>query len=103
MYRIEITAQAQADAEAAYAWMVEHISPAFAAAWYQELFEQIETLAQHPKRCPLAAESDRFAEDIRELLYGKRRQHKYRILFTLRDDTVVILYVYHSARKELEP
>jgi plasmid stabilization system protein ParE len=104
MYRIEITAQAQADADEAYAWMAEHISPAFAEKWYQELFKQIETLTRHPSRCPVAPESRKFAEEIRELVYGKRRhKHKYRIFFAIREDTVAILYVYHSARKELEP
>ncbi len=104
MYRIEISARAQADADAAYAWMAETISPAFAESWYQGLFKQIETLAQHPLRCPLAAETDRFPEEIRELIHGKRRHHhKYRILFTVNQDVVVILFVHHSARKELEP
>jgi plasmid stabilization system protein ParE len=103
MYRIEITAQAQAGADEAYTWMVEHISPAFAEKWYRELFEQFETLTRHPTRCPLAAESSKFPEEIRELTYGKRRhKHKYRILFATRHDVVVILYVYHSSRKELE-
>ena len=104
MYRIEITAQAQADADEAYAWMAEHISPTFAEKWYQELFKQIETLTRHPTRCPVAAESRKFAEAIRELVYGKRRhKHKYRILFAIREDVVAILYVYHSSRKGLEP
>jgi plasmid stabilization system protein ParE len=104
MYRIEITDRAQADADAAYEWMTEHISPAFAERWYQELFRQIETLKQHPTRCPRAPESHKFPEEIRELVYGKRKhKNKYRIIFTIREDTVVILYVYHSAKDELEP
>jgi plasmid stabilization system protein ParE len=104
MFRIEIAASAQADADAAYAWMAEHISPAFAEAWYQGLFKQIETLTAHPHRCPLARESHKFPEDIRDLTYGKRRhKHKYRILYTIRQDTVAILYVHHSARDDIEP
>jgi plasmid stabilization system protein ParE len=102
-YRLEITARARDDADAAYDWMAENISPAFAGKWYQGLFQQIETLAKHPTRCPVAPESRKFPEKIQELVYGKaRHKHKYRILFTIRDDVVVILYVYHSARKELE-
>ncbi len=59
---------------------------------------------RHPGRCPVAPESCKFAEEIRELVYGKRRhKHKYRILFTIRENMVAILYVYHSSRKELEP
>jgi hypothetical protein len=37
------------------------------------------------------------------LLYGRSKRHKHRIIFTIREDTVHILYVRHSARDELEP
>ena len=101
-YRIEITARARDDADLAYAWMSENISPAYAEKWYQELFKQIESLTRHPMRCPVASESRKFPEEIRELIYGIRRQrHKYRILFAIRQEVVAVLYVYHSSRKEL--
>jgi plasmid stabilization system protein ParE len=104
MYRIEITARAQADADEAYAWLAENVSLAYAERWYQDLFKQIETLKKHPTRCPLARESHKFPDEIRELVYGKRHhKHKYRIIFSIRQDVVVILYVHHSSRKELEP
>jgi plasmid stabilization system protein ParE len=84
MYQIEVTARAQADADEAYNWMAENISPAYAQRWYQDLFKQIETLRLHPLRCPLAAENDRFPQEIREPTYGKRRRgHKYRIIFSI--------------------
>ena len=103
MYRIEITATAQANADAAYDWMVEHISASYAERWYQELFKQIGTLVRHPTRCPLAPESPKFADEVRELIFGKRRhKHKYRILFSVKKDLVSILYVYHSSRDEIE-
>jgi hypothetical protein len=35
MFRLDITDQARDDADAAYAWMAENISPAFAEKWYQ--------------------------------------------------------------------
>ncbi len=104
MYPLEITDRARDDADAAYDWMAENVSPAFAENWYEGLFKQIETLTKHPNRCPVARESRKFPEKIQELVYGKaKHKHKYRILFTIREDTVVILYVYHSSRKELEP
>jgi plasmid stabilization system protein ParE len=90
------------DADAAYAWIAEHLSPAQAERWYQGLFQQMETLTRQPTRCPRAAESDWFPEELRELLYGKRN-NKYRILFTIRDQDVVVLYVQHAARQELDP
>lgn len=78
-YRFEISERARADADEVYAWIAQH-SPEQAERWYQGLFEQIEVLTSHPLRCPLAAENDKFPEEIREMLYGKRR-NKYRIFF----------------------
>ena len=104
MYRIEITDQARNDADAAYEWMRDHISSTYAEAWYQGLFTQIETLTRHLARCPVARESGKFPEEIHEFIYGKHRhKHKYRILFAIRDETVAILYVYHSSRNDLDP
>ena len=42
-------------------------------------------------------------EEIRELLHGRHKQHKHRIIFTIRDSAVHVRYVRHSARDELEP
>ena len=44
-----------------------------------------------------------FPAEIRELLYGGRgkRKHKHRIIFTVSEDTVYVLYVRHTARDEL--
>ena len=51
--------------------------------------------------CPLAPENDEFEEEIRELLYGKR-QHRYRILFTIREQAVVVLHIRHGAREHIK-
>jgi plasmid stabilization system protein ParE len=101
-YRLRVTARAVGDADGAYAWIAEHRSPAQAERWYQGLFKQMETLTYQPSRCPLAAENPKFPFEIRELLYGKRK-NKHRIIFTIRNDDVVVLYVHHGACKELEP
>jgi plasmid stabilization system protein ParE len=89
-------------ADAAARWIAEHSSPAQAERWYQGLFERMETLSGQPLRCPVIAESRRFPEELRELLYGKRN-NKYRIIFTIRGADVVILSIRHGARGELRP
>ncbi len=101
-YRLRVTAQAVADADEAYAWIAEHSSAALAERWYLGLFKQMETLTRQPLRCPRAAESDKFPEKLRELLYGKRK-NKDRIIFAIRNNDVVVLYVHHAARNEVEP
>jgi plasmid stabilization system protein ParE len=99
-YRVEITDRALLDVDQAHSWIAEHISVAQANRWLHGLFRAIATLKRRPLRCPLAAENDKFPYDIREFLYGKRWS-VYRIIFTVRDDAVVVLYVHHGARDEI--
>jgi plasmid stabilization system protein ParE len=101
-YRLRVTARAVADADETHAWISDHLSVDQADRWYQGLFKQMETLTRHPTRCPRAAESDKFPEELRQLLYGKGKT-KHRILFAIRNDDVVVLYIHHTSRKELEP
>jgi hypothetical protein len=65
------------------------------------LFKAIDTLQTRPMRCPVAAENDKFPEEIRELLYGKssKGRHRHRIIFTICGDTVHILLDLLSAMK----
>ena len=48
----------------------------------------------------LLCENDELIEEIRQLIYGKSR-NKYRILFTVREDTVFVLHVRHSSQAPL--
>lgn len=104
-YRIIIEPTAEREIRSAVRWKTENASPTVAARWYNGLIQKIDTLRRHPTRCPLADENDKFPEEIRELLYGRggKRVHRHRIIFTIREDTVHILYVRHTARDELEP
>ncbi len=101
-YTIELADTAKADLREATRWIRDEASPTAADRWLAGLLKAANTLQKQPLRCPLAAESDKFPEDIRLLLHGKRKK-KYRILFTIRGDAVVILYVRHTARDEVEP
>ena len=100
-YRLRVTARAVGNADEAYAWIAEQLSLAQAERWYQGLFKQMETLTRQPTRGPRAPESDRFPEERRELRYGKRSS-KYRIIFTIRNQDVVVLCIHHASRTELE-
>lgn len=98
-YRVLTLPRAEADARAAYRWLAAQ-SPAAARRWYRQLRQAIESLANHPGRCPLAPENEYFEEEIRHLLYG-RRGGVYRILFTIREETVLVLAVRHGAHEPL--
>ncbi len=99
-YHVEITAVAAAELREAYLWIQED-SPERAVRWREGLHKQTERLETLPERCPFAPENDFFAEEIRQLLYG-RRSGRYRILFTIEKDTVYILHIRQGARRVLQ-
>jgi len=88
----------------AYEWIASRDADA-AVRWYNRLLEVIFSLDTFPERAPLAPESKSLKREIREVFHG-RRQHKYRILFTLLNNEVHVLHVRHGARLawgEIEP
>jgi plasmid stabilization system protein ParE len=98
-YRIEISAEAQAELREAYLWIYGD-SPGNAARWRQRILNAIRTLAELPQRCEIAPESESFRQEIRQLLFGKR-SGVYRILFTIERDVIYILHIRHASRRIL--
>lgn len=98
-YQVVVTAMALAEVQEAYDWLAQR-APQAAERWRESLLQAAESLESFPKRCGLAPESTHFQREIRQLLHGKRRGI-YRILFEIRDDTVVVLRVRHGARRFL--
>ena len=98
-YRVIIQPNAEAELEAAYLYRYER-APQATARWFAGIIEAINSLEQFPARCPLAPEHGHFPEEIRQLLYGARRD-VFRILFTIQGDTVHVLHVRHGAQQHL--
>lgn len=100
-YRVIIQPPARDDIEAAYLY-IRSRAPLAADRWLKQVETAIGTLSQLPRRCAIAPESKEFAEEIRQLLVG-RRAGKYRVLFNIRDDVVRVLHVRHGARLPIRP
>jgi plasmid stabilization system protein ParE len=98
-FQVEITPIAETQIEQAYRWYRER-NPEFADRWFRELMNAIATLQEKPQRCALAVEHEIFPEEVRQLLYGKAK-NVYRVLFTIRDTTVNVLYVRNSGQAPL--
>ena len=99
-FQVKLTSNAKLGIESAYLWLKQH-NRAYADQWFRDLMDSIATLQDKPKRCALARENDKFPEEIRQFIYGKSR-NKYRIIFTVKEKIVYILYVRHSAQSEIE-
>lgn len=98
-YRVIIQPTAEAELDAAYR-RIRARAPAAADRWFHGIVEAINTLQDFPARCPLAPENGHFAEEIRQLLYGRRRD-RYRILFTIGEESVHVLHIRHGAQRYL--
>jgi plasmid stabilization system protein ParE len=100
-YRVIIQPSAWSEITEAHRWLYDR-SPTAANRWQGGLLRAIHSLETQPSRCARAPESESFGEEIRQLLYG-RRGGVYRILFTIEEDVVSVLYVRHGARRPLSP
>jgi plasmid stabilization system protein ParE len=98
-YRVIIQPNAEAELDAAYRYRHAR-APQAAVQWFVGIVEAINSLERFPMRCPLAPENGHFAEEIRQLLYGARRD-VFRILFTIQGDTVHVLHIRHGAQQYL--
>lgn len=99
-FQVIVHPEAHAEIDEIVGWIAER-SPTAAARWHRGLHRAIRSLSRFPKRWPLAPENDEdFVGEIRHLLYGKRLS-VYRVLFSVRGDTVHVLHVRHGARRPL--
>jgi len=96
-YQVIILPSAERDIGEAYEWLAGQDADA-AIRWYDRMLEVVFSLDTFPERCPLAPEDKFINSEIREIFHG-RRQHKYRILFTVRKNEVHVLHVRHGARQ----
>lgn len=102
MYRVIITPGAESDLRTVYRYIRQQGAPQAARGWLAGARKKIKTLADHPERALLAAESSSFREPIRELFYGSRNRGTYRILFVVVGSSVFVLHVRHGSRMPLE-
>jgi plasmid stabilization system protein ParE len=65
-------------------------NPAAAVRWFNGFVEALEGLAEFPQRCPIAPESAKVRQEVRQLLYGKRKGI-WRAYFSIEQDSVRVL------------
>ena len=102
MFQVFITAQAQADLQQAATWWKENRSAKEAEIWYDGISAKIQTLAQMPERCRIAAESENVEREVRQLLYGVSSHPTHRVLFVIDGDTVTIYRVLHTSKATIK-
>ena len=101
-FRVRLTREAAADFEARLTAIAER--SAVAAQGLTDRFEAaLFRLRDHPLSCGLAHESPAFPEDLRHLLFGIHPKRRYRALFAVRGDEVVILAIRAPGERPVKP
>jgi plasmid stabilization system protein ParE len=76
IFRVEVTAEAERDADAILEWLLSQHAGETGMRWFILLENAIASLAKFPERCALAPESKAFPFEVRHLLYG-HKPHVY--------------------------
>ena len=95
-FQIRTSKAAELQIETIYLWLKKR-DKNYADKWFKGLMNAIASLQEKPRRCSLAIEHEVFTEEVRQLIYGKTR-NRYRILFTIRESLVYILFVRHNSQ-----
>ncbi len=89
---VRLDDEAKRNVNTIYEWIAER-SSAGANRWYRNLLDALDQLSNDAERYSEAPESDRFSETIRNLTFRMRSGRTYRLLFTISDDEVHVLFV----------
>lgn len=75
---------------------IELDAPLTARKWLEEMEREVASLAEMPRRCPVARESPLGGEELRQLTSGG-----YRVLFIIRESTVFVARIRHAKRADV--
>jgi plasmid stabilization system protein ParE len=99
-FRVRTSPKSKRDAREILSWLHAEHAGETGLRWFEGLQIAILSLQDMPERCPLAPENPSVPFEMRQLLYGSRR-HRYRILFTIRAEEVIILHIRRPGQQSL--
>ncbi|MGE3818345.1 MAG: type II toxin-antitoxin system RelE/ParE family toxin [Isosphaeraceae bacterium] len=101
-YHVRLTARAQTDLDQLFRTLTER-SPARAERLSNRFDDSLKRLETFPYSCGIAHENPRFTEELRHLLFWVHPQRKYRALFVVREDEVVVLAIRAPGERPVTP
>ena len=97
-YRVVFEPEAEEEILFAYYWGVDHWGEYEAERWLQEMYSAVfGRLSSFPLSCSVAPESDSTDGEVRHYLF-----RRYRILFEVDQDRVIVLHISGPYRSKLE-
>lgn len=100
-YRVEFSARARANLVRVVRWLGER-SPEAADRLTDHFEAALTRVEANPFSCGLAFENGSTDEEIRHLLFGPKGR-KYRALFALRDDEIILLAIRAPGERPVAP
>jgi|LakMenE18May11ns_1017448.scaffolds.fasta_scaffold9495909_2 plasmid stabilization system protein ParE len=101
-YAVAVSEQAARELEDFAAWWARERSVEQSERWYAGIRRAIASLAEQPDRYPKALEDGDFPYPLRELHFGLGSRPTHRAVFTIVNETVVVLTVRHAAQDRLQ-
>lgn len=97
-YKVKLETTALRDIELSYVWGCEQWGVEKAKTWYRAIKGAIRTLATIPERHSIASEleQEELGDEVRKMVF-----QRYRILFTVKQDTVHVLHVRGAHKGEV--
>ncbi len=100
-YEVVLTTRAERELNQAADWWEQNRSVDEADRWYNGIVAAIQTLETNPDRCTIAREDVDILIPLRELHFGLGSRPTHRIVFTIRQNRVVVHAVRHHAQRDL--
>ena len=102
-YRVTVLPRAKSQLLEQALWWCENRSADQAFRWLEGFEQALASLANGPKRCSRARETNAFGFEVRELHYGLRSKATHRAVFEIRNDEVIVYSIRHLAQRDLKP
>ncbi|QEG35913.1 type II toxin-antitoxin system RelE/ParE family toxin [Bythopirellula goksoeyrii] len=91
-FRVNLTLRAETDVSEILQYIRER-SPQGAATWADRFDQVLAELTESANRKPLAPENGDHEEEIRHVVFKTRVGKKYRAIFLIREDLVLVTHV----------
>ena len=95
-----LTKTAKRQMNAAADWYAEQ-NPSVADTWFNGLLARVNSLDDNPLQYALARKSEFLPVELRQMLYGSGKRTTHRILFVIREQTIVIYQIRHVAMRDV--
>jgi plasmid stabilization system protein ParE len=101
-YRVQLTFRAERDVDHILNYLVRR-SPQGAATWAARWNEILVQLSESPGQLHLAPETEDHAVELRHVVFKTRRGLKYRAIFFLQGDLVLVTHVRGPGQDLVSP